>query len=299
MIRHALTPLGNFLEPSAVAGALRAGLELIRRRKSPFALALLVALSFSCSRRAEPIEKSPPSNAELEGEYLIEQYRSLDRSRDSTMKLRASIEEADGSTKQVQMILYRKREPDGSQKMLAEFISPAEERDRSALVIVHPDGRLEGIRYVQSSDSFIVARSPTDEESLFGMTLQEFAGGQTEKYAFRRAGESQIDSTPVHILDGKLKRGAESKFERLRLFISKENWAALLIEAYDDRARLLRRVATKELKLIGGYLTRTRWEVDNLERQKKIRFEALDVKYDQGLSDSIFTRERLKRAASK
>lgn len=210
-----------------------------------------------------------------------------------------NIEEADGSARQVQMVLYRKREQDGSQKMLAEFISPAEERDRSALVTVYPDGRVEGVRYIQSGDSFLVARSPTDEESLFGMTLQEFAGGQTEKYDFRLAGSSQIDSRPVHILDGRLKRGAESRFERLRLFISKENCAALLIEAYDDKGRLLRRIATKELKLIGGYLTRTRWEVDNLARQKKITFEVLDVKYDQGLSDSIFTRERLKRAAWK
>jgi outer membrane lipoprotein-sorting protein len=230
---------------------------------------------------------------------VIEQYRSLDRSRDSTMKIRAVIEEGDGSARQIQMILYRKREQDGSQRMLAEFISPAEERDRSALVTVYPDGRVEGARYLQSSHSFIVTRSPTDEESLFGMTLQELAGGQTEKYEFKRAGEGQIDSTPVYILEGKLKRGAESRFELLRLFISKENWAALLIEAYDDKGRLLRRITTKEMKSIGGYPTRTRWEVDNPERQKKIIFEVLDAKYDQGLSDSIFTRERLKRAASR
>jgi hypothetical protein len=42
-----------------------------------------------------------------------------------------------------------------------------------------------------------------------------------------------------------------------------------------------------------------RWTIDNRARQKKVDFESIDVSYDQGLKDSIFTREHLKKIASR
>jgi hypothetical protein len=42
-----------------------------------------------------------------------------------------------------------------------------------------------------------------------------------------------------------------------------------------------------------------RWTIDNRARQKKIDFVAVDVSYDQNLKDSIFTREYLKKIASR
>ena len=98
--------------------------------------------------------------------------------------------------RQIQFTMYRKHQPDGRQFMLIEFTAPAEERDRDGLITVFPDGRIEGVRYVQSTDSFIVTSDLMSEDALFGLTLQELADGQAEKYDFtiarRRNGRGNI-----------------------------------------------------------------------------------------------------------
>ena len=50
---------------------------------------------------------------------------------------------------------------------------------------------------------------------------------------------------------------------------------------------------------VSGHWTRTRWTIDNRARQRKVDFEVLDTKYDQNLSDTLFTREQLKKLTAK
>jgi hypothetical protein len=183
--------------------------------------------------------------------------------------------------------------------MLVEFTSPELERDRDGLINIFPDGKVEGVRYVQSTDSFIVTDDPSGEDSLFGMTLQELADGQPEKYDFALAGEETYDGASVYRLEGKLKPGAESKFPRLVLLLDKQNFTAHQAEFYDNHNELTRRLTVSKTEQIGGQWTRTRWSIDNRARQRTIDFEAVEIKYDQNLSDSIFSREHLKKIASR
>jgi hypothetical protein len=242
---------------------------------------------------------SAPPAASVPASDILARYRALDDSRDSRVKVRARIQGSDGAPPEVQMNIYRKRETDGRRLMLVEFTSPAEERDRDGLVTISPQGEIEGTRYLQSNDSFVSAQGVMGEDSLFGMTLQELADGQPEKYDFKLAGEETVGSTPVYRLEGTLKPSAESKFSKLALLISKENFAALVAEFYDNQNELMRRMTVDQAEQVAGRWTRKRWTVENIARKKKIDFEALDVKYDQNLDGSIFTREHLKKIASK
>jgi hypothetical protein len=261
-------------------------------------------------------EKKPPGDSAstkndngapsslMSAAQIIERYRSLDNSHDSTIKMKALINSQEdqaglNTPQQVQLTMYRKRQPDGRLLILAEFTSPPEERDRDGLITVFPDGRIEAVRYVQSTDSFLVATDATSEDALFGLTPQELADGQPEKYDFTLVGEETYEGKPVYRLEGKLKQGAESKFPRLLLLISKEDLAPLEAEFYDNHSELARRLVVSKDEQISGHWTRLRWTIDNLARRKKIDFEAVEVKYDQNLSDSIFTREHLKKIASR
>jgi hypothetical protein len=218
--------------------------------------------------------------------------------------MKAQINNQDDSAvgsalQQIQLQMYRKREPDGRLLILAEFTFPAEERDRDGLITVFPDGRIEAVRYVQSTDSFLVATDATSEDALFGLTPQELADGQPEKYDFIFIGEETYEGTHVSRLEGKLRQGAESKFPRAVLLISQQDFATLGAEFYDNHGALARRLVVSKPEQIAGHWTRMRWTIDNLARRKKIDFEAVEVKYDQNLADSIFTREHLKKIASR
>jgi hypothetical protein len=271
----------------------------------------LLVLLAGCAKKPEGTATLDNGNSNASGAPsgidaapIIDRYRALDTSRDSTTMLRASISGASDSSRlktpqQILFNIYRKRQPDGRQLILIEFTSPPEERDRDGLITVFPDGQVEGVRYVQSTDSYIVTSDLMSEDALFGLTLQELADGQPEKYNFTIAGEETVDGTLCYRAEGKLKEGAESKFPRVVLLISKQTFAAVKAEFYDNHDDLARDLVVSETEEISGRWTRVRWTMDNPARQKKIDFEAVDVKYDQNLKDSIFTREHLKKIASK
>ena len=246
------------------------------------------------SNSAQPASASGPDASEIMKRYLA----TVD-SRDSTLKMRARVTDgASSSSATVELTIYRKRLADGAQMMLVEFNTP-EERDRDALVTITPQGDVEGALYMQSTDSFVTTKGATTEESLFGMTMQELADGQPEKYDFRLTGEEPLLAGQVYRLEGRLKERAESKFPRIVLLISKESFAALAAEFYDNHDELARRISVDDAGLVAGHWTRLRWTLDNPARQKTIEFETIDAKYDQNLSDSIFTRQHLKEIATR
>lgn len=262
---------------------------------------------YGCGRNDDGADKKPANSSAqpaapapaADASQIIERNRTLDNSRDSTMKLTARIQGADGVPPEVAMTVYRKREADGRLLMLIEFTSPPQERDRSAIVTVSPQGEVEGTRYAESGDTFVSTKGVLSEDSLFGMTLQELADGQPEKYDFKLAGEEAVGTATAYKLEGALKPGAESKFNRLVMLVSKETFATLGAEFYDNHNALMRRLTVDKMESVAGRPTRMRWLVDNTAKQKKIEFTTADAKYDQGLNDSIFTREHLKKVVAK
>jgi hypothetical protein len=229
----------------------------------------------------------------------MQKYEALDASKTSVMELRANITEDGAGSRDVRLTMYRKHEPDGRKRLLIHFSFPKEERDRDGLVTTSPDGRMEAVRYMQSTNNFVRTTSATGEDSLFGMTLQELVGGQTEKYDFRFIEESVVDSIPVYHLKGSLKDDADSKFPRMDVFIAKDNYTARVIELYDNRDELQRRMTAERVDQVDGIWTRTRWTMDNPARNKRIVFQALRVVYNRTLGDSLFSRENLKKLSSR
>jgi hypothetical protein len=275
-------------------------------RHSSLRVTLLLALTLSaalagCDNKPAASNGQPASTSGLDSSEIVKRYLATADSRDSALKMRARITDANAPSESrapIELTIYRRRSADGGQMILVEFNSP-EERDRDALVTITPQGEAEACRYVQSNDSFVTAKGVTNEESLFGMTMQELADGQPEKYDFWLTGGVPFLSSQAYRLQGKLKGGAESKFPRLVLLISKEGFFVLSAEFYDSHDELARQITVDDAGLVAGHWTRLRWTLDNRARQKKIDFETIDAKYNQNLSDSIFTRQHLKEIATK
>jgi hypothetical protein len=246
-----------------------------------------------------PATSSNSAAASSEGQRILEQYRALDKSQDSFIKMEVKIEDADGQNHNVILGVSNKREANGRRLMFSEFLSPAEERDRNALIAISPQGEIEGTRYIQSNDSFATVKGATNEDSFFGLTVQEMVDGQPEKYDFKLVGEETVNATPAYRLEGTLKKGADSRFPRVVMLIAKDNYTALRAEFYDNKNELARRVNITKSEQINGNWIRTKWTMDNLLRKKKLNFEIKEVKFNQNLSEAIFTREHLKKTSTK
>jgi hypothetical protein len=234
-----------------------------------------------------------------EGQRIMEKYLALENSRDSTMKLQVKIQDADGQNKDVLLGIANKRAADGRRLLFSEFLSPAEERDRNALITISPQGEIEGTRYIQSNDSFATVKGATNEDSFFGLTIQEMVDGQPEKYDFKLAGEDTVGQTAAYKLEGSLKKGADSRFPRVVMWIAKDTNLALAAEFYDNKNELNRRVNITKSEQINGHWLRAKYTIENPVRKKRLDFEVKEAKFDQNLSDAIFTREHLKKTAFK
>ena len=239
------------------------------------------------------------SEAEREGARIFEQFRAHDTSKDSVTRMQVRLLEEDGQSRDIELRVSRKREADGRLLMFSEFLAPAAERDRNALITMRAQGEIEGTRYVQSNDSFATVRGATNEDSFFGLTVQELVDGQPEKYDFRLAGEETMNGTPVYRLEGKLKAGADSKFPRLVTRIAKDSYAVLSAEFYDNKNEMLRRITVTDLQQVAGYWTRMSWTIENPGKKKRLDFTVKEVQYDQNISPTVFTREHLKKSAFK
>lgn len=262
----------------------------------------LFAMTLSACNGKAPIQpentSSAPAAPPIPAEQMVERNRATEKATTSLIKSRALIKETGGENREIRMTVYRKWEADGSQKMLVEFNTP-EEKDRAGLIAINPQGDVEGTRYAQSTNSFVTSKDAAGEDGLFGMSLQELADGQPEKYDFKFVKEEMVGTTPAYRLEGKLKPGAESKFPRMVVLLSKDNFTTLAMEFYDPQDAVARKVTMDKVEQVGGHWTRMKWTVDNIARKKNIVFETESAKYDQSLNDSIFTRENLKKLASR
>lgn len=272
-------------------------------------IALLLSgalLICSCSSGGAPesaknSEATPSPSANTGSKIATDaanKYASLDTSSNSVQKMTATVHSQDGSVRTIDLTIYNKRVDSGGRQLMVEFDSP-QERDRDAVIDINPNGDIQATRYVQSSDSFLTAKSPTDEESLFGLTLQELVGGQPEKYNYTLVDEETHNQVPVYKLEGKLKSGQLSRFPRLVMLVSKADYTAPLIEAYDDQNQLARKITVEKSQQVDGIWTRMAWTIDNVADHKKIDFVAKEVKYNQKLDASAFDRNRLKKLATK
>jgi Outer membrane lipoprotein-sorting protein len=268
------------------------------------ALALGVALPMGgCSRKTEgkATPEQPPAapatDPTSEAEALLARSSAIDNS-DSTVRLRSRVIDEGSPPREVQMIVYRKRDSDQRRLMLLEITSPIGEKDRSGLVVSTAEGEVEGTRYVQSNNSFVTSRSAVNEDSLFGMSLQELVGGQPEKYEQRLIGEESLGSEPVYKIEGKLKPGFESGFARVVTYISKSNNFLLGADYYDNHDQLVRSMRVHKVGQVNGHWTRMLWTIDNITKKKKAEFETLSARYQQ-LPSSIFSRDHLKAVATR
>ena len=189
-----------------------------------------------CYKSPEPPAAEPANATGPGAPEILKKSRPLSSSKDSAIKMQARITDLDAASAspvQVELTIQRKRADDGGESMLVEF--HGEERDRSALVVINPIGEAEGVRYVQSNDTFVTTRGVTTEESLFGMTMQELADGQPEKYDFTLAGgASHLHRKCTGWKEGS--RGASSQSSHASFCsFQKRDSAALAAEFYDNR----------------------------------------------------------------
>ena len=225
---------------------------------------------------------------------LLKKLATQDGAKDATAEMRLQVEEPDGKRETLEFQLQRKYGADKTATFL-RVTAPREESDKAFLAIEKPQQATEAFSYLaglkrlarlNSSNTLSLRNSKVAVQELLGLELSQY-----EFNAGERVTQAGVELIQV---EGKAKPDLNLAYPRLLVFFRSDNQQPARFELFDDRNERVKTINVEEVKTIQQHQTLTKVSVEEHLTKRKLKQEARAIKYDQNLSDKIFTEAYLK-----
>ncbi len=91
------------------------------------------------------------------------------------------------------------------------------------------------------------------------------------------------------------KKGIKKDYSRLVMWVRKDNFYQVRIEHYNKAGKLWKVMERSKIEKQGDFWVAREAEMSDLKKDHKTRMNILEVKFNQGLEDVLFTQRYLKR----
>jgi outer membrane lipoprotein-sorting protein len=135
------------------------------------------------------------------------------------------------------------------------------------------------------------------KDTSFNNTDFSYEDMATTPYAERFTPEL-IESSGDYYMLNLIPKSGKSNYSKIIVKINKENGYAETMDIYDLKGKKFKESVYKYEK-VGKYWNATEVVMKDLDKNHSTRILVTDVKFDQGLSDDLFTVENLKPAEKK
>jgi outer membrane lipoprotein-sorting protein len=98
-----------------------------------------------------------------------------------------------------------------------------------------------------------------------------------------------------YVLQLKPKKGVKSDYSKLVMWVRIDNFYPTKIEFYDKGNKLYKVMVSKKIEKVSGYWVAKEVEMEDLKGKHKTKMLLIDVKFDTGLSNEVFTERYLSR----
>ncbi|PIE70666.1 MAG: outer membrane lipoprotein-sorting protein [Deltaproteobacteria bacterium] len=236
------------------------------------------------------------------GREIMLQVDAVDTSRDSTLEASMVIERGKRKlVRKLEIVSKRYGENQQDQRTLIRFLTPADVRGTRYLTWAWDDAAKEDDMWVYLPAESLVRR----------------ISGGGKKGSFMRSDLANEDIEPravdddIHTLKGsetlhgadcwvvesvprpELKK--ETNYGKRVVYVRKDILLPTKIDYYDKRGRLLKTATFGGFKEIAGIWTITKILFETPARKTRTLMERTDIRYNQGLDDSLFLQSNLKR----
>ncbi|HZS09705.1 MAG TPA: outer membrane lipoprotein-sorting protein [Blastocatellia bacterium] len=242
---------------------------------------------------------APPAAAPLpDPASLVKRLATQDGCKDMTAEMRLTGEAEDGKPVKIEFRVQRKYAPDRTATLLI-VTAPREETDKALLAIERPGRPTEALSYLAGLKKIARFTSSATRDlrgakiyiqELLGMELDQYTPAPPERVA--EGGETLIKVSLAEKTD------AGMAFPRIELFFRENDQRPARFELYDAQQKLARVVKVEEVKQVQNYQTVTKVEIEDKVNNRRVRLEALRVRYDQSLPDALFTEASLMKIIS-
>jgi hypothetical protein len=279
-------------------------------RNAIIVLLIAAALSRACAQHDEvsaPDSASPAASVSASetaapplavAEGMIRRVATQDGCRDFTAEMRLTGEAEDGRPVRLDFRVQRKYAGPQTSTLLV-VTAPREETEKALLAVERQGQPTEAISYLAGLKK-IARFSANSTRDLRGakISVQELLGMELNQYTPADTARVIEGSESLIRVSLKEKPEAELAYPHIEAFFREANQQPVRFELFDVQNKLARAVRVEEVRPVQNYQTITRVEIEDKNSSRKVRLEALKVKYDQKLPDSLFTEAHLTRLIS-
>jgi len=228
--------------------------------------------------------------ADVETPSAVEILKKVDDTffspKDQKLLMKLLLIDKDGNEKTRSIRIYQK----GSEKRLAKFLSPADQKGIAFLSL--PDG----VMYLYLPAYKKVRRIASHvKNNKFAGTDFTYEDMEAVRYTEKWNPELVENDGESFILRLLPKEGTETKYSKLKIWVDPDNFFVTRIEYYDKKGSLRKIMTRTKIKQIKGYWVAEESEMYDLKAKHKTRMILEEVEFDTGLKDDLFTERYLMR----
>ncbi len=239
---------------------------------------ILVAVIFATLSRAEPSFTA--------AQILSRVDSVVNAPKDQTMNMKLLLIDKNGHEREREIIMQQK----GSDRRMGKFLAPA---DQKGIAFLSLPGSVMYI-YLPAFKKTRRIASHVKNTKFAGtdFTYEDMeASAYSEKYDAEFV-EQKADS---YVLRLRPKKGVESEYSMLILQVDKDNFIPTRIDHFDKAGKSCKIMTRTEAEKIDGYWFAKRSEMADLRSGQKTIMILETVRFDQDISDEIFTERYLQR----
>jgi len=225
------------------------------------------------------------ANAQTGKEILAKIDSVMNAPKDMTAIEKMTLRDKDGSQKDRDTKIYQK----GSEWRLIRFLKPADVRGVSFL-------RLASDRMYLYLPAFRKVRriaSSVKNEDFMGTDFS-YEDMSQSSYSDDYTAKLLKKENDQYVLELKPKPDADVSYDKLILYADQSNYVYRKIEYYNN-GKQLKVLTVDNIEKFDNYWFGKKMEMRNLKKDHRTILILNDIKFDQGLSNKIFTERNLKR----
>jgi len=249
-----------------------------------------------------------PTRAPNEARLLLDEGRRLDDTtrawNDRTQRLKLRIVDGRGVERNRELVLRTLKGADGDDKTSTVFLTPPEVRGVSFLQFAHQDrdaeqwlflpalGRVRQIAPQSKSESFM----GTDFSYRDLELLTDVFEWTEDEAPARLVSTEQIDGVDAAIIE-LTPKSKDVGYQRIRVAMTKPDLMIRRMEFFGSGDTPKKQLRLDDVRLLGAIPTAFRLEMVQPQAGSKTEVDVVDVRYDQKLSEDLFTTRALERGA--
>ena len=246
-----------------------------------------VLISFAVLLSALFISAASAQEKGLTASQILQNADSVvNAPKDQDMKVKIVLTDKNGAEKTRELTMLQK----GSDRRVAKFLSPADQRGIGFLSLPHDEMYLylPAFHKVRRIASYV-------KNTKFAGTDFTYEDMEAKPFSEKYMPSLLRQENNQYVLQLEPKPGIQTDYSKLIMWVRMDNFYPTRIEYYDKGGKLYKVMTREKIEKVGKYWTAKETTMEDLKEKHKTTMILLDVKFDTELSNEEFSPRYLER----